>query len=346
LKPRGRIKAIPEDFRVDELPLYEPCGSGEHLFVRFEKRDLTTDAAARAIAGALGVAMPEVGIAGMKDRRAVTTQTISLLAPRADSAFDERALALSIDGVKILSARRHTNKLKTGHLAGNRFAIVIRDLGDGAPLVISKLTELGRTGLPNAFGPQRFGRAGDNAEHARAWLSGRIPAPRDPRLRRLHWSALQAELFNALLAARVEGGTWDVPLEGDLVKRRASGGLFSCTDVQAERERARVGEVSPTGPIFGAKMRWPRGAPEALERRILGERLGDGFDLAANRSLGEGTRRALRLWVDQLQIECKSMEEAPSLRVYFVLPKGAYATTVLGAAIELSSEKEKEPEDE
>ncbi len=339
--PRVRIKEVPEDFVVEEIPAYEPTGAGGHLFLRFTKRGKTTDDAVRAIACELGVSPRDVGVAGLKDKVAVTTQTISLPLPAAEpaaAAFVERARSLVLDAITVLDARRHPHKLRTGHLAGNAFRIVLRGLAnERVDEVVRSLERIAGKGLPNAFGAQRFGRDQDNAQRARAWIAGREAPPRDPRRRRLFWSALQAELFNELLAARVNAGTWATPLEGDLVKRRASGGLFSCTDPDTDGERAARGEVTPTGPIFGVKMRWPGGVPGELERQVLAENLGELFDFASVRTLGEGTRRALRLWVDDLRVERaanpSAAEQAESLRVYFVLPKGAYATTVLGEAV-------------
>jgi tRNA pseudouridine13 synthase len=305
--------------------------------VRFTKRGITSDGAVRALASELGVSARDAGIAGMKDKQAVTTQTVSFLAPSWMPAKDleAKARAVALDGIMVLDAKRHGNKLKPGHLAGNRFTIVLRGV-ERVDEVQRALEEIGKTGVPNAYGQQRFGMRGDNAERARAWLSRRAAPPRDVRMKRLLFSALQSELFNAVLAARVADGTWAIPLEGDLLKLRSSGGLFLCSDVQTDRERAIQGEVSPTGPMLGVKMRWPGGAPGALERQICKEKLGDGVDLDATRKLGEGSRRALRLWVDGMHVERIPAEQEPSMRVYFVLPKGAYATTVLGSCLNLS----------
>lgn len=339
--PRARIKESPEDFVVEEIPVYDPSGEGEHLFVRFTKRALTTDEAVRAIGRGLGANLRDIGVAGLKDKVGVTTQTISVPIPRGvvATAFAERALSLSVAGVTILGASPHGNKLKTGHLVGNRFVIRVGGLDRSrVDEVVLALERVGREGIPNAFGPQRFGKAKDNADRARAWLSGRAPAPGDSRFRRLLWSALQAQIFNAVLDERVRDGTWKTPLLGDLVKRRTSGGLFLCADVQVDQERAALGEVSPTGPIFGIKMRPPEGEPARLEQRIIGELLGQDVDLGATKALGEGTRRGLRLWVEDLRVE-RLPDGAPgeqdaSIRVYFVLPKGAYATTVLSAVVD------------
>jgi tRNA pseudouridine13 synthase len=358
--PRGRIKAVPEDFVVEEIPAYEPSGEGDHLYVRFTKRGLTTDDVAAKIARATGVPVRDVGIAGMKDKVAVTTQTFSLpIPPKGAQDLEARVTALAIDGVTVLDARRHTNKLRTGHLAGNRFTIVVRDIEEHRiDQVMSTLEEVGRVGLANAFGPQRFGRGRDNADKARAWLSGRIAAPRDARMKRLLFSALQAELFNRVLDARVAEGTWATPVVGDLVKRRHGHALFLWTGTEDPKD-----EAFPTGPMFGVKMRDPEGEPLALERRILAEFLGDGVDISGTRTLGEGTRRLLCLPVEGLTVQrlsdplaaqdtrdaregaqaevgtnrpnCNGVSKGSGLRVCFVLPKGGYATSLLGTALAL-----------
>jgi tRNA pseudouridine13 synthase len=346
----ARIKTVPEDFVVEEIPAYEPSGQGDHLFVRFTKRGLTTEQALRALAAALGANARDAGIAGQKDKIAVTTQTASFLAPRGVGVeeLEARARRATIPDVTVLDARPHGHKLKPGHLAGNRFALRVRGLDRAeAERGARRLDEIARTGLPNSFGSQRYGARGDNAERAKAWLSGAAPAPRDPRLRRLLFSALQARVFDAVLEARVREGTWATPLEGDLLKRRTSGGLFVCTDVQTDRARALEGEVSPTGPIFGVKMRAAEGVPGALEHGVMAEILGSDFDLASTRRLGEGSRRALRLWIDAVRVEAATddlaREDGNSLWVYFVLPKGAYATTVLASVFAID-DRAKDPE--
>lgn len=346
--PSGTIKATPEDFIVDEVPAYTPLGEGDHLYLHIRKRNLTTDEAARAIARALDVDPHAMGIAGLKDKVAVTTQWLSVLAGA--TRLEERLADLSIDGVEVLAHGRHKNKLKTGHLRENRFAIVVRGI-DPARLdeVRASLERVARDGVPNAFGPQRFGRRGDNAERARSWLVGGQRAPGDPRVRRLQFSAFQSAIFNAVLEQRVRDGTWNTPLPGDLLKKEDTGGLFICADVQGDRERAERGEVSPTGPIVGDRMRQPEGEALALEQRIVTPLI-EGVDLRRARSIGEGTRRALRLHVAELSHRLvgppsddrsPALEEATTslqhpqgaaIEVRFVLPKGAYATTVLSSA--------------
>ena len=337
MKIPGTLKATPDDFVVDELPLYEPSGEGTHVYVRFRKRNLTTDQAARALARAAGAEPRETGIAGMKDKIAVTTQTISLATPPGitPAAFEEKVRAVSVEGLEILDVKRHGNKLRTGHLAGNRFRLHITELPPGTvEEVCARFLALPALGVPNAFGEQRFGRDQDNAQRALAWLAGKERAPRDARLRRLQYSALQSAVFNAVLEERVARGDWNVPLEGDVLKKEDSGGLFLCTDVQADRERAAQWEISPTGPIFGIKMNQPTHEPAEIEARAFAKIVTAELDLSALRSLGEGTRRPLRLPVKEVTITPDRGEEPCGCIVEFVLPKGAFATTVVGQIIE------------
>ena len=331
-----QIKTVPEDFVVDEIPAYEPSGEGNHVYLRVKKRDLPTDAAVRAIAKALGADARNAGIAGMKDKRAVTTQWMSLEPPRGTTVDDfmSRAAKLSLDGIEIIDVKRHGNKLKTGHLHGNRFRIVVRDVPDGKSFV-EKAEKIAVTGVPNAFGEQRFGKEADNAKRALAILSGEEKAPRDGRLLRLLYSSLQSDVFNSVLEERVRRGTWATALRGDVLKKTDTGGLFVCTDEQQDAVRAERGEVSATGPLPGPKMMRAEGDVAALEDEIARARLGPAYDKAFAGELGEGTRRPLRLFVNEMRVSCNSVanasgHEETSCTIEFVLPKGAFATTVLG----------------
>jgi tRNA pseudouridine13 synthase len=333
VKPPASIRVSPEDFLVEEIPAFAPSGEGEHLYLEIVKTNVTTPDAIKRVCRALDVDDAGAGFAGMKDKRAVARQMISVPFPRDRSCDD--ALRLELDGIVVRGAVRHAHKLKPGHLKGNRFAIALRNLERSSiPDVVNDLEQAGRTGMANAFGPQRFGRDGDNPERALEWLAGRTPGPKDRRDRRLLFSALQSELFNRVLARRQADGTWNVPLAGDLLRKCDTGGIFVCADPEAERERALRGEVSPTGPMFGAKMRWPDGEPAKIEREILEAAVGDPDLFDRQRALGEGTRRAFVLHVRDLAV--RNMQEDPNaLLVVFVLPKGGYATTLLACAVTL-----------
>ncbi|WP_437683783.1 tRNA pseudouridine(13) synthase TruD [Sorangium sp. So ce131] len=347
--PAAVLRTSPADFVVEEIPAYAPSGRGEHVFVTFRKTGRTTPDAVRAIALALGADPGAAGFAGMKDRHAVTTQTASFQLPLARDPEPLLAKA-ELPGIEILAVARHDHKLKPGHLIGNRFRIALRGIDPAAlPLAERRLAEIGRAGVPNAFGPQRFGRGGDNPERALAWIAGRERGPRDKREQRLIFSALQSRWFNEVLARREADGTWSAVLPGDLAKKRDSGGLFLVPlegpELDDAAARARAGAISATGPMFGRKMRWPEGAPGALEREILTAAIGDPRKLDAFAHAGEGTRRPLRLEVDDLAVSAAEEDTGAAragqtaaghgIVVSFVLPKGGYATTVLGRAFRL-----------
>ena len=336
MKPQATFRKSASDFIVEEIPAFAATGEGEHLFLRIRKTNVTTNEAVLRLCKALGVEERGAGYAGMKDKRAIATQTISV--PFELSRSPEEAFGLGLDGIVVESASRHRHKLKPGHLKGNRFDIVLRDLAEAdISGVIDALEQAGRHGVPNAFGPQRFGRDGNNPERALAWLSGRTAGPKDRRERRLLFSALQSELYNRVLERRRSDGTWDRPLVGDVLRKSDSGGIFLCADEKEDRKRAERGELSPTGPIFGAKMRWPEGEPASIEREILAAATGSDDPFSRHHTLGEGSRRPFVLRAVELMVE-KIMAEQTALRVRFVLPKGGYATTLLGFAVCLHEE--------
>lgn len=336
--PTGVIRRAPEDFVVEEIPAYTASGRGEHVFVTFRKTRLTTPDAVRALARALGADHRAAGYAGMKDRHAITTQTASFQLPLARDP-EPLLAAAELPGIEILGVARHDNKLKPGHLVGNRFHIVVRDIAPEAmEAARARLLDAGRTGVPNAFGPQRFGRDGANPARALAWVAGEDRGPRDRREQRLLFSALQSRWFNEVLAAREADGTWAAVIPGDLAKRHDSGGLFLVPLAGPELDeavaRAAAGAISATGPMFGRKMRWPEGAALALEREVLTRDVPDPRRLDAFAHAGEGTRRPLRMMVEGLEAAAVPEDER-AIALTFVLPKGGYATTLLGRAFHL-----------
>ena len=314
-----RIRSCPEDFRVDEIALYPAAGEGGHVFLRVEKIARTTEEVARELARAAGVAPRDVGYAGRKDRVAVTTQWFSV--PGLDP---EAALGIPLRGARVLEAARHPHKLRTGHLRGNRFRILVRDVAaEAASAAAARAEELLRRGLPNRFGEQRFGRAAANAELGRRILRGE-PGPRDRRAARFLLSALQAEVFNAVLAAR--GDAYDRVESGDVAVVHASGGLFVVDDAAGEAPRAAAFEISPTGPIFGTRVIEP-GAEVALRERAALASLGVPVEgLRAPRGVRlRGARRPLRVRPEGLALE----PTGEGLCVSVTLPPGSYATVLL-----------------
>lgn len=163
----GEVKRYDEDFVVDELPRYAACGEGTHTYFVLEKRGMTTPAAIDLVARALGRNRRDFGYAGLKDAHGITRQLVSI------EHIDPKGVeSLEFSRVRILAVTRHTNKIKLGHLAGNRFEIKIRDtVESAAALAEAILGVLQRRGVPNYFGPQRFGTRGDNAVIGRAVLN-------------------------------------------------------------------------------------------------------------------------------------------------------------------------------
>lgn len=327
----GVLRAAPEDFRVDELPAYPASGAGEHVFIRIEKRGLTTPHATKAIAAALGIEDRDIGVAGMKDRHAVTTQWVSLPPP----ITPEQALALAVEHVIVHEAIRHPHKLRTGHARGNQFVLRVTQLAcdplTAATRARAILDQLALApGAPNFFGEQRFGRDGDNAARGRELLAaGARGEPRrrgDQRMDRLMVSALQSELFNAWLVARLADGHYRDALAGD-VMHKVGGGLFDCVDPAVDGPRVRAGEVIPTGPMFGVTTRVPpAGSLEAAREQAILDASGlTRESFAAVRGIAEGTRRDAAIKVADVAVTPGD----ETLTVAFALPGGAYATVVM-----------------
>ncbi|MCA9686001.1 MAG: tRNA pseudouridine(13) synthase TruD, partial [Myxococcales bacterium] len=220
----GCIRCRPEDFEVEELPAYGADGQPGHLLLTLRKRAMNSEDALLALSRALKVPRAEIGLAGLKDRDAVTTQWISLpqqALPRLAS-FSHPAITLG-------APSPHSHKLRRGHLGGNRFCVVVRELqldaGELAARVEAKLDHLGRVGLRNYYGEQRFGAGARNVAPGLASLAGkrRVKGKGD-----LVVSAGQSALFNLYLATRASRGQIDAVLAGDILQKRATGGLFEC----------------------------------------------------------------------------------------------------------------------
>lgn len=335
----GLIREEPEDFVVEEIPAYLPSGQGDHLYLQVEKRNASTQEAAAALAWHFAVAAREVGYAGQKDRRAVTRQQMSVHLPGGAKRHPElltKLPELADERVKVLEAGWHGNKLRLGHLRQNRFILTLRELSVEPELALSRaeaiLERLSAEGLPNFYGEQRFGRDQDNAQLGAALLGvGEHPqksrALRDRHLKRLALSALQSEIFNRCLSFRLTQNSWCRASVGDVLRRRDSGGLFTCEDSAQEQTRIDAGELDITGPMPGPKERpQAQGQAREWEDAVLAE-LGLSREIFAKAgSLAEGARRPYRVWLEETGAQ---LLEDGALQVRFTLPPGSYATQVL-----------------
>jgi tRNA pseudouridine13 synthase len=339
----GRLKVEPEDFAVDELPAYSPSGSGEHLYLWIEKRDVAAEVLLKHVARALDIDSRDIGSAGMKDRRAITRQWVSVPA-----RAEDRVATIDTDQIRVLSQARHGNKLRTGHLTGNQFSILVRDVktADGPAAIAEVVAALApdvdtirQQGFPNFYGDQRFGREGDTLRLGQDLLAGRktprdIPYSRRRFLLKLALSAVQSDLFNQALTERIGDRLLHTVLPGDVMEVTASGGKFVVEDAATEQSRITAGETAITGPLFGPKMKSPTGVVAERERRLL-----DRAELApeAFANFGDLLSGSRRLYV--IRPSGLTMAADPQgVRLEFTLPAGVYATTLVARLFRMADE--------
>ena len=296
----ARLRAAAEDFVVEEDLGFAPSGSGQHLLLRVRKRNANTAWVARELAHVAGCREFEVGYAGLKDRRALALQWFSV--PRTAGVADWSSVRG--EGFEVLEAHPHARKLPRGALAGNRFAVRVRSGGgEGAALaarLAPRLAQLAARGVPNYFGPQRFGRDGANLGGPAAALGSLRREQRGFVL-----SAARSALFNAVLAARVADGSWEGLLPGDLANLDGRGSIFAVPvpDAQLAARCGRL-EIHPTGPMWGAGEPATQSQVRELETAVAGGLHGQAAVCAAAGMRQE--RRSLRLTVHELACEAET----------------------------------------
>ncbi|HEY1189213.1 MAG TPA: tRNA pseudouridine(13) synthase TruD [Gemmata sp.] len=322
----GRIRVRDEDFEVEEVPSYEPSGAGDHLYLWIEKKGVAPEFFAQTIARKLGTHPGNIGTAGLKDRHAVTRQWVSV-----PKECEPRIGKLDADGVRVLKTGLHTNKLKPGHLRGNKFTILIRDAdrNAGADAVLDRIRA---QGLPNYYGPQRFGRDGGTVDLGFQCLAGRAPKRIRPFLFRFALSAVQSLLFNDYLARRLGDGLFRTVLDGDVMTKWPLGGMFVVQDVPAEQARFDARETVTAGPMFGKKTFPAAGAAAEREAAVLRDNKLSVASFAGFGKLVMGTRRQNLVYLDDLT----SAWEPEGLKLSFTLPAGSYATVLLAEVMKAS----------
>ncbi|MEN0019707.1 MAG: tRNA pseudouridine(13) synthase TruD [Planctomycetota bacterium] len=391
----GVIRLRDDDFLVEEIPLYEPAGEGEHAYIFVEKRGLSTMEMVNVIARHFGVKRRAIGTAGLKDKRAITRQVVSVHIP--GRSIDD-VPGLVHDKIAILWVDLHTNKLRRGHLKGNRFSIRIRQTDMTRAVTAQRvLDSLATTGVPNRIGRQRFGislnnhligravlrqdwqqaidlllgpsetapesqaearaaYAVGNFADARALLPGVLRAERtvlsalaagmsareafariDAQARGFFVSGFQSAVFNCMLDERIEAGTLDTLIAGDVAHRHGSRDEFDVTPevlAQADtNDRVRALELSPTGPMWGAEMRRATGVIDEAELAALrragveAEQLASARDI--DRDIGLGSRRPVRVPLIDPVVEGGIDGDGNFVRCAFELPRGAFATVAL-----------------
>lgn len=326
---RARLRHSAADFIVDEQLAFGPDGDGEHVLLRVRKTDANTEWTARRLAHLAGVDGRAVGYAGLKDRHAVTTQWFSVHLPGAAEPNWEQ---LTVDGIEVLEHHRHRRKLRRGILAGNRFELLLREVTGDTAALAARCALIEECGVPNYFGPQRFGRDQGNLYRADALFrqaavpaADQRPARVDRHLRGLWLSAARSQLFNEVLAWRQDQRAWCHALTGERLQLFGSHSHFLADQIdESIHQRVESGDLQITGPLFGEGPPLTSGTVAEWEQRVA-----DAFpDWVAGlaRSGLKQERRALRLDPEGLTCE----QPAPGqVRLCFTLPAGSYATTLL-----------------
>jgi tRNA pseudouridine13 synthase len=324
----GRIKATPEDFVVEELPAYLPGGTGEHLYLWVEKRGISTGALLQRLSELTGCKRNRIGHAGLKDSLGVTRQWVSL-----HMADDPPLAGHDGEAFRILRVARHGNKLRPGHLRGNRFHIRVREVSP-RPALDAFLAALARRGCPNYFGPQRFGSRQDNAAAGRSLLLGEGGTRMAPDKRRFLVNAFQSALFNCVVDRRLSHGVAvDALLPGDLAMLHGSGGCFAVSeaDLAAVLARAAAGELSATAPLPGAAVPWAQETPGAWEQAVMAEAqlTPEAFQGQRKRERFKGERRSVRMLPWDFSWQLESQAHGHDLLLSFALAPGQFATALL-----------------
>ena len=313
------------DFQVNEILPFEPSGEGEHVYLQIRKTGVNTNWLAAELAKFAGVPPVAIGVAGMKDRHAVTTQWFSIkLAGQEAPDWT----AFETDQIEIIQQQRHARKLKRGVLLGNDFQLILRDIMGDRTQWETALEQVAKQGVPNYFGGQRFGHGGNNLRRAAHWFStGKAPRKRTEKS--MYLSAARSWLFNQVLAARLAAGTWNQPIAGDVLQLAGTKrGQFSAEDVTPElTERAAMMDIHPTGVLWGRGESSVTGLAAEVEHNALVDWAD--WQAGMERAGLEQARRALRLMPQDFQWQFLSDDSGDTLQLNFQLPAGAYATSLL-----------------
>jgi len=333
------FNSSPRDFTVEEIPLYAFTGEGEHLVLKVRKKELTTWEMLDIISGHIGIKRRDMGYAGLKDKHAMTIQYISLPAK-----LEDRLATFTHEKIKILETTRHNNKIRVGHLKGNRFTIRLKKvLGVQRDKLDSVLKWIKANGIPNYFGNQRFGTDGTNWIDGKRLLAGELKIC-DRKTREFLMGSYQSYLYNNWLSKRMElnlllekfseaqteqlmglptdslKGTKEQPnffklLKGDVMMHYPYGRLFEVEELSKEAERFETKDIAPTGLIPGKRTKRATGVARLLE---------EPFDEEITLF---GARRYA--WIEVTEVKKRYVEEKAHYELSFALPKGCYATNVL-----------------
>ncbi|MCF6254401.1 MAG: tRNA pseudouridine(13) synthase TruD [Thiomicrorhabdus sp.] len=352
----GLYKVLPEDFMVEEQIAFELSGEGEHLWCWVEKVSENTDWVSQQLAKWAGVSPAKVSVAGQKDRHAITRQWFSLHLPKRNNPSLE---GFKVKNITILKTVRHQRKLQKGGLSGNRFTLIIRDIkrvekkGGGKNIIEilqNRLQAIQTTGVPNYFGEQRFGLHGRNIKQGIKLLAGELPKVKRNQ-KSLYLSSIRSWLFNVLLSHRVEDGSWNQLLDGDVLQLEGSNKWFVEDGTAELLARIASGDLHPTGALYGSGELPTKAVALSIEEQVVEPFLDwvQGLDQYGVQQ----ARRALRVlpqtltwqWLEASNVSLEEVDvlaplftpltgrelwqENPVLKLSFTLCAGSYATMVV-----------------
>jgi len=357
---QANYKAHATDFVVNEILPLDFTGEGEHLWLHIEKLGMNTAYLAKLLSEWAEIPLRDVGYSGLKDRHALTTQWFSLRLPKKqlpESEFAPVDIGVN-ESVTILAQQWHNKKLNRGTHRANQFIITLRDIQfadtettpsnkSDKDTVEQHLAHISTTGVPNYFGPQRFGRNGNNVREALSLFARPVPesrpnpkkskrkqAPREQNSMEL--SAARSLIFNEILAARVRDGSWNTGLAGEVFNLDGSGSIFA-SEVMDDTLQARLasGDIHPTAVLWGVSNDKVSGAAAAIENNIVQKspllsQLAAGLE---QRDI-KAQRRALRLPIEELSWEWQDADDGLSLVLSFTLTTGSFATSVLSSLVQ------------
>ncbi|MDK1183750.1 tRNA pseudouridine(13) synthase TruD [Cronobacter turicensis] len=318
---QGRLKASPTDFQVVEDLGFAPDGDGEHLLVRIRKTGCNTRFVADALAKFLGIAAREVSFAGQKDKHAVTEQWLCARLPGKEMPAMR---AFTLEGCEVLEFSRHRRKLRLGALKGNRFSLVLRDITHRDDIE-QRLSLIGEKGVPNYFGPQRFGIGGSNIYQAKRWAQTGQP-PRERNKRSFALSAARSLMFNTLVSERLQHPDFSQVMDGDALQLAGRGSWFVATPEELADLQVRVdnGELLITAALPGSGDWGTQRAALAFEQATL-ESETELLTLLTREKV-EAARRAMLLFPREMRWQ---WQDDATLEVSFWLPAGSFATSVI-----------------
>lgn len=333
------FKQQPSDFSVNERLDIDFSGTGEHLWLHIQKTKLNTNFVAKLLAQWAGIAVKDVGFSGLKDRHAVTTQWFSIRLPKKTAPtlsfeqFIDEKLAAD-ESIQLLAQHWHHKKLNRGTHQANQFIIILRDIVGNRADIDQQLATIQVRGVPNYFGEQRFGQAGNNIDAAielftHQTIAGKkIHRKYDQDKISLYLSAARSQLFNAVLAKRIELGIWDNPIDGEVMNLAGSNSIFVAQSIdEVLMARLSSGDIHLTAPMWGAGELKSCGKVNALELAVIADN--PLYQQLSNGLIDFGLkqqRRPMRMLPNNLHWQ---WQDDKTLVLEFELPAGSFATTII-----------------